>query len=148
MIERRRLPGRGAMANLASLRKPCLHVIGIGRTLKIFQVARHTSGGGQVVVVVGVAIRALPRWHGVHSSEREVHQRVIERRRLPCHGGMTLLAGLGEVGRNVVGIGRPLKILKVAGDAGCARQIVVIVDVAIDALPRRHGVPSRQGEAH
>ena len=46
----------------------------------------------------------------------------------------------------MIGIRRTLVILQVTGDAGRAVQVVVIVDVAIGALPRRHGVHSRQRE--
>jgi len=53
---------------------------------------------------------------------------------------MTLLAGLGEVCRYVVGIARALVILQMAGDASAAGQVVIIVHVTIGALPRRDGV--------
>ena len=134
------------MAKFTRLRKPRLHVIGIVRSLEIFQMARNAGRAAQVVVVVHVAVGTLPRRHSMRSSQREVHQRVIETRRLPGYRGVALLAGLGEVGRYVIGVGRSLKILQVTGDAGGAGQIVVVIDVTIRALPWRNGVRSRQRE--
>ena len=61
---------------------------------------------------------------------------------------MALGASLGEVGRDVVGIRRALIILQVTADAGSAREIEVVVDVAVGALPRRNCVPSGQREAN
>jgi hypothetical protein len=48
----------------------------------------------------------------------------------------------------VIRIGRGLKILQVAGDAGSAGQVVVVVDVAIETDARRVGVGIRQREAN
>jgi hypothetical protein len=43
-------------------------VIGIGRTLVILQVTCNASRVVQIVVVVHVAIGALPRRYGVHAG--------------------------------------------------------------------------------
>ena len=59
---------------------------------------------------------------------------------------MTLLAGLREVCRNVIRIGRAPKIFQVAGYAGSARQVVVVVNVAVRTLAWRHGVSPGQGK--
>ena len=59
------------MAGLASLRKSALYVVGIGRSLEIFQVARDTCRLRQIVVVVDMAIGACSRRHRMHSGERE-----------------------------------------------------------------------------
>src|SRR4030088_1305244 len=59
---------------------------------------------------------------------------------------MTLLAGLREVCRNVIRIGRAPKIFHVARYAGSARQVVVVVNVAVRALAWRHGVSPGQGK--
>ena len=57
-------------------------------------------------------------------------------------GGVALIAGLREIGRDVIRVGRALEILQVAGDTRSATQRVIIVDVAIRALARRNGVES------
>src|SRR4030081_707009 len=59
---------------------------------------------------------------------------------------MTLLAGLREVCRNVIRIGRAPKIFHVARYAGSARQVVVVVNVTVRALAWRHGVYPGQGK--
>lgn len=53
---------------------------------------------------------------------------------------MALIAGLREVRRHVAGIVRSLIVLQMARDARRAREVVIIVDVAIGALPWRHRV--------
>ena len=59
---------------------------------------------------------------------------------------MARTAGLGEVRRDMVGIGGALVILEVTGYARRAVQAVVVVDVAIGAGARWHGVHSGQSE--
>ena len=90
-------PRRGVVALIAGLREVRRHVVGIRRSLVILQVAAHASIGGEVVIVVDVAIAALPRRNGMHSGQREIRGVVVERRIRPRHGVVTLLAGLREV---------------------------------------------------
>ena len=59
---------------------------------------------------------------------------------------MALFASLREACRGMIWIGRALEIFEVARHTSCARQVVVIVDVAVGAQPRRCGVPSGQGK--
>jgi len=75
-------------------------------------------------------------------SQREVDRAVVERRRRPSSSGMALLAGLREVCRNVVGIRSALEVLQVTSDTSRTGEVVVIVAVAVGALPRRHTVKS------
>ena len=147
VIKSCRLPSRSIVASVASLREASGHVIRVRRVVEILQVARDASGAGQVVVIVDMAVRALPRRHRVRAGQSEVHHRVIESRRGPGHRGMALLAGRGEVCRDVIGVRRALKILQVAANAACAGQVVVVVDVAIGTLPRRHCMPASQRES-
>ena len=72
---------------------------------------------------------------------------MIERRVQPRARAVTLVAGLWEVSGDVVGIGRALEILQVAGYASRGVETVIIVDVAVCALARRHRVQPGQREA-
>ena len=114
MVKLRRLPCSGVVTSFASLREPRLLVIGVGRALEILQMARNARGGRDVVIVVDVTIRALPRRDGVRSIQRKINRVVIETRGLPCHRAVTLLAGLREMCHHVVGIGRSLEVFQVA----------------------------------
>ena len=71
---------------------------------------------------------------------------MIEARGLPCTGVVAHLASLCESARHVVWIRRTLEILQVARHAGCARQVVIVVHVAIGTLPWRNRMRSRKGE--
>ena len=102
------------MALLAGRRKVCRDVIGVCRTLKILQVTANAGRAGQVVVVVGVAVGALPWRHCMSAGQRKSHRRVIELRIQPVVGGVATVARSGELGADVVGIGRPREIRRVA----------------------------------
>lgn len=77
--------------------------------------ARHAGRASQVVVVVDVAIGALPRRNRMRAGQHKIYRGVIETGRLPTRSSVALQAIRGEVGRDVVRISRALKILKVAG---------------------------------
>ena len=115
VIERRRLPGCGGVAGFASLRESPAHVVRVRGSLEIFQVTRHAGRAGQVVVVVDVAIGALPRRNRMRAGQHKIYRGVIETGRLPTRSSVALQAIRGEVGRDVVRILGRLKILKVAG---------------------------------
>ena len=144
MIEGCGLPGGSVVACIAGLRESTGNVVGIRGSLEILEVARHAGVGGQVEVVVDVAVRASPRRDGMHTGEREVDAVVVEGGRRPACRGMAGAAGLRESARNMVGIRGSLEILQVARHAGRGIQRVVVVDVAIGAGARRHRVHSRQ----
>ena len=147
VIESRRLPGTGVVAGLTGLREAAGDVIGIRRSLEIAQVATHTGGARQVVVVVDVAVQADPWRIGVRVCQRKAHGRVIKCRRLPGAGVVTRLAGLREASGDVIGIRRGLEIAQVARDTGGARQVVVVVDVAIETDTRWIGMRVGQRKA-
>ena len=147
VVKRRVHPVSRVVTGIAGLREIRRHVVGIGSALIILEVAAHAGGAVQAVVVVDVAISAGPWRHGVHSGQREPGAVVVEGRIHPVRGVVTLIAGLREVGRHVVGIRRPLIVLEVASDASGAVQTVVIVDVAIGAGSRWHRVHSGERES-
>ena len=147
VVERCVHPVAGVVTGVASLREVRRHVVGIGGSLEILQVAGHAGVGGQVVVVVDVAVGAGARRHGVQAGEREPGAVVIKRGIKPGAGAVALFAGLREIRRDVIGIGGSLEILQVAGHAGRAVQVVVVVDVAVGAGAWRHGVHARQDKA-
>jgi len=55
---------------------------------------------------------------------------------------MALGTGLRKACRYVVRIGRSLVVLQMAGYAGCAGQVEVVVDVAVSTLARWHCMPA------
>ena len=127
-------PRRGGVALLAGLREARSHVVRIGGALEIREVAADASGvrRGQVVVAVHMALGALQT--GVRASQRESRRRVIEARIPPVSCVVALLASLRDVRGNVIRTRRALEILQVAVDAGCAGQVVIVIDVALGAL--------------
>lgn len=58
VIELSRLPGSRVVADLASLGKPLLHVIGIVGALEILEMAGNTGCISQIVIIVDVTLRA------------------------------------------------------------------------------------------
>jgi len=74
-------PRSRVMALLASLREVGLHVIGIGRALKILEMAAYTCRTRQIVVTVNVTLRA--RHGGVRARQSEAGGRVIKGRVRP-----------------------------------------------------------------
>ena len=140
VIECRRLPGRGVVAGVASFRKSARDVVRVRGVLKILEMARYASARRQVVVVVGVAIAALPRWDRMSAGQCKVHHRVVEARRGPCNRGMALRTIRWEIGRDMTRVRRFLKIWQVATNTGHTRQAIVVVSVAVGALAGRHRV--------
>ena len=116
--------------------------------LEILQVARHASRARQVVVVVGVTIRTLPRRHRVRSRQRKIDHRVVKRRRCPCNRRVALRAVRRKIRRRVIRICRSLEIFQVTTDTGRAGQVEVVINVTINALARRNRVTVRQRKSH
>ena len=146
MIKLRWLPSSGGVARVARLWERTRNMVRIRGGLEVLQVTRHTGRSAEVVVIVGVAVGAAPRRHRMCSRQYKVHERVIESCRRPGHCRVTLSAVRRKVRRNVVRIGGALKICEVASNARRARQIVIIIGVAIHALARRHRVSTGQRE--
>ena len=91
------------MAEIASLRESGGNVIRIGGRLIILQMAIHASRAGEIVVVVDMAIGALPGRHGVAGGQGKSDGAVIELGVQPVVGSMTTIAGGGKVGCDMVG---------------------------------------------
>jgi len=111
-------------------------------------VATNASRAGDAVIVVDVAVAALPRRYGVRAGQRESRLRVIEGCRLPGRSVVAGLTGLGKSARDVIWVRGVLEILQVTRHASRTRQVVVAVQVAIATLPGRDGVGARQGKVH
>lgn len=109
----------------------------------IVLVARNAGGAGQVVIVVDVAVGTLSRRNRMRSGQRESGAAVIKSRIQPRTRVVALIAGLGKVRRDVVRIGRALVVGKVTAHARRIRNVVVVVNVAVGAQARRHGMHSR-----
>ena len=116
------------MAHFTLLRECCCDVIGIVRSLEIFEMATHAGRGADVVVPIDVALSALHL--DVSPGQWETGLGMIEAGRLPCRGVVTDLALLGHSRGSVVGIGGPLIILQMAGHARRIRQVEVPIHVA------------------
>jgi len=146
VVEVRIQPCGCAVARVAGLGEIPRYVVRVGRALVILQVASHTRGAVQAVVVIDVAVGALPRRYGVHAGEGEAGGRVIELAIRPGNGVVTVRARSGEPGvwhwRGRVGV-----VGLVATDAGRIGEIVVVVDMAVGTLPRRNGVGTGQGKS-
>ncbi len=101
----------------------------------------------RVVIGVGVARGADIVRVAVIGRERRV-LRVVESRVGPGRGVVAVLARRREELRlrRVARVRRVVVVGLVAPDAGRRQRRVVVVDVAIGALPRRHGVRPGQRE--
>ena len=136
-------PGRRAMAAFTSLRHSSLHVVGIGRSLKVLQVARDARGVGQVVISVDMTLRALQR--DVRPGQRETRLAMIESGVRPRCRRVATLAGLRHARLHVIRVGGSLVVLEVAKHASGDSKVEVAVDVTLCA--RRGEVYSSQREA-
>jgi len=136
-------PRNRAVASGAGCRNAGLLVIGIVGAVVVLDVAGGTILGGEVVVSVGMALRALQS--GMCSGQRKSDQVVIERCRLPGTGAVATPTGLWEVRGHMVGVGGPAEIRQVASDAGRRRTFEFAADVARVAVER--GMHSGQRKA-
>ena len=148
VIKGRVQPRTRVVALFATLREIRRHVVRICRPLIVLQMTTHAGSSGQVVVVVGMAVRALTRWHCMHPGQGEVRQAVVKRRVRPRSRVVALGAGLGKASRYVVGIGGALIVLQMAGHTCDAAQAEVVVDMAVGAQARRDRMCAGEWEAH
>ena len=111
VIEGGRLPGDRGVALLAGRGKSAGHVIRVRRSLEVFQVARDTSRGRQVVVVIHMAVHAGSGRDRVPARQRKRGLGVVERCRLPRRSRVAEVATLREASSHVIRIRRSLEIL-------------------------------------
>ena len=137
VIERRTGPGRRVVTSLTSGREELrlCRVTWVRRVVVVGLMAAYACRRQRRVVAVDMAIRALPRRYRVGTGQRERRVVVVERRVGPHDRVMAQLALLREARRHVTGVRRAVVVLEVTGGARRAVQAVVIVDVAIRALP-------------
>ena len=141
-------PKHRIVATLACCREMGRHVIHRrSGCVVVGLMATHAGGCGDVVIPVYVTIQALTRRHGVRSSQGESGAGVVELAVGPKHRVMAALARRREVGSHVVhrSEGRVVVGL-MAAHAGRSGDVVVVIDVTVRALTRRHGVRSAQRE--
>lgn len=103
------------MALFAGLRKSAGHVVRVRRLLESSKVARRTLRGRPSVNAACVTLGALHR--GVRTRKRKRRLGMVKLTVAPCARVMALHTRLRNAGRGVVGIGRLLKVRKMAGDA-------------------------------
>lgn len=94
VIERGTRPRRGVVAGIAGLGKTARYVVRVCRALEIFEVAGDTSGAGEPVISVHVALRALQR--AMRPGKSESCGSVVEGCSQPGNGRVTTVASLGE----------------------------------------------------
>src|SRR5947209_11380868 len=105
--------------------------------------AANAGRAVQRVVVIHVTVGALPWRHHVHAGQSESSGGVIKPAVGPRDCVVTLLASGRETRMRHWARGMIVVIL-MAVDACRAGDVVVVIDVAIGALPRWHHVRARQ----
>ncbi len=111
-----------------------------GGVVVIRLVATEARRAGEGVVIVDVAVGALPRRNRVRPRQRKPRTAVIERCIQPRTRAVALIAAMREIRRHVIRVCRALIILQMARYAGGAAQGVVVIHVAVGTLPRWHRV--------
>ena len=132
VVEGRSSPRDGRVTNGTVCWKFCLHVIGIRCAVVILHMTAGTGATRQGVVVVHVTLTALQI--RVSKRKREANGVVVEIRGLPGAGGVTHLACLRKIQRDVVGIVRLLIVREVAAAAGGGSTFESISRVAGGAV--------------
>jgi len=104
------------------------HMVWICCSAKIYCVALVTIVIHQLEIAIGMAILTLR--FNMGAGQREVRRRMVKRRRIPVHGGVTLDAVMTEVPCYMVWISCPGKIRGMALIAIVVHQLIVAVGVA------------------
>ena len=117
------------MATLTGLRHSSLHVIGVGCSLIVLEVARHARSDSEVEVSIDVTLGA---WRcDVHAGQRETCLAVIESRICPRSCSVTGGTSGRYSGLHVIRIGGALKIFHVTGGAVCRSAGILSVHVTL-----------------
>jgi hypothetical protein len=132
VIERRSCPRRGGVAGLTSCGERRRCVVGVIRPLVIGLVTAITVGWEARIVVVYVATGAGHA--GMSAGEWKWSVVVIECALSPGDGVVAHLAGGRKPELNVIDRRQSIvEVILVASQAGCAREAVVVIDVARSA---------------
>ena len=108
-------PSHRVVTHLAGRWKSGLDMIyGRNGIVVILLMAGYAGRRRQVVVIVDVAIDALPRGNGMRPGKRKSSRRVVELRSRPARCAVTRIASLREPARYVVRIRSALVVLQVA----------------------------------
>ena len=114
---------------------------GIIGTRVIFLMARITKRAVQGVIAIDVAVGAGTRRHHVGARQLESCARVIEGAVGPAYGIVATFAGGREARRGMSHWAYGIRVISLMARYTCgARQVVVVVDMAIRTLTRRDRV--------
>jgi hypothetical protein len=130
------------VAGFANLRHSGLHVVGIGRSLIVLQMAGDARGVGQVVISVDMTLCTLQR--DVRPGQREAGLAVVKRGIRPRCGRVAACASLRHARLYVIRVGGSLIVLEMTRHASGDSEVEVSVDMALCA--RRGDVNSGQRE--
>jgi hypothetical protein len=135
-------PSGGVVTGLAGSREELRlgRMTGIRRVVVVRLMAAHAGRWQCRVVVVHVAVRANARRYPVRTGEGKGRVVVIESGIRPSGRIVAEFARGRETRCSVYRIIRTRVVFLVAGVAQRCVQRVIVVDVAIGALARRHGV--------
>ena len=147
MVKSRIGPHRRVVAQLTCGRESRRRMRRIVRAGVIGLVARVAQSAVERIVVVLVAIAALPRWHGMRAGQLEAGTGVVKRPVAPLHCVVASLTCRWETRGSVIhGRDRIRVVILMTRNACGARQVVVVIRMAIGTLPRRHRVCAGERE--
>lgn len=143
VIKGRAVPRGRVMALLARRREAGLHMVRIGCSVKILDVARRAIGSRPDELAIDVTLGA--GYIHVRTSQRKFRERiVIKGRRIPGAGVVASLASGRESRLRVRRIAGFVEVRHVTADAGCRRPYKLAAHMASVAV--QGGVRPRQGK--